>query len=123
MSGNAETGPTLSSDFAERVLARADVFIARRTRIRRVIGGVTGLSFAVVAAISWAAISGAWQISAPAAKFAAAKTTPVEVSSGESDALSDFFPDAASVAQFATEYSDATEGTDTALLSDGDPTS
>jgi hypothetical protein len=45
-----------------------------------------------------------------------------EAQAGEPDALSDFFPDAGSVARFAAEYSDATDAADASLLSDQDPT-
>lgn len=121
---NAGNDPILSADFAERVLARADVLVARRTRIRRVIAGGAVLSFATIAAISWAAMSGAWQ---PAQKSApqsvALSSMPARVQSSEPDPLSDLFPDAAPVARFAAEYSDAPEGTDTTLLSDEDESS
>lgn len=121
---NAGNDPFLSADFAERVLARADVLVARRTRIRRVMAGTAVLSFAIIAAISWAVMSGAWQpAQQPVRQFAALSIAPAEIQFDEPDALADFFPDAAPVARFATEYSDATEGTDTALLADEDASS
>jgi len=125
MNPDLSSNPVLSADFAERVLARADLVISKRRRVRRVAGGIAALAFASVAAVSWIAMSGAVQapISHPQSNSIARNSTMEEVQAEETDALADLFPDAAPVARFATEYSDATDEADIALFSDQDPTS
>jgi hypothetical protein len=120
-----ETDPVLGADFAERVLARADVVIARQRLVRRVAGGGAALAFVSVAVVSWLMMSGMVQSPAPrsGSQTLASLDATTNTQADESDALSDLFPDAGSVARFATEYSDATDGPDTALLPDEDPTS
>jgi hypothetical protein len=121
MSFDTTNNPVLSADFAERVLARADVVVSRRRRVHRVTGGFAALAFVSVAAISWLAMSGMMQSTPPRqdSQFVALADTQAD----EPDVLTDFFPDAASIASFETQYSDATDGPDTALFSDQDPTS
>ncbi len=121
MSAGTGIDPVLSADFAERVLARADNLIVRNRRVRR----VAALSLVSAAVISWAVMSGVSQLSAPhpAAQSIASSGASAEAQADETDALSDFFPDAGPVVRFATEYSDATDESDTALLSDEDASS
>jgi hypothetical protein len=122
---NARTDPVLSADFAERVLVRALGIAAQRRRARIVLAGVAGLFLVSVAVASWVVMSGAWQSPAPqpAVQSAALPAATVEAQADETDALSAFFPDAESVAGFATDYSAATRETGTALLSDEDTSS
>jgi hypothetical protein len=122
---SATNEPVLSADFAERVLARADVTIARRRVARRVMFGFVAFSLVSAGVISWAAMSGSRQliVPQPAAQAVASLDATTEAQTDEPDALSALFPDAAPVARFAVEYSDATYGSDTSLLAEQDPTS
>ena len=125
MSADVGNDPVLSLDFAERVLARADVLVARQRRIRRIGGGIVAAGFVSVAVISWTAVSGMMQSPARhsgSAVIVASDSTEL-AQADDNDALSDLFPDAAPVARFATEYSAAADDTDTALFSDQDPIS
>jgi hypothetical protein len=125
MNVRAEIDPVLSADFAERVLARADVVIKRRRLVRRLTGGAAGFVFVSVAVLSWGMMSGMMRspASRPASQSVASSDANPTAQTDEQDALSDFFPDAGSVARFASEYSDATYGSDTSLVSEEDPTS
>ena len=125
MNAGTGTDPVFSADFAERVLARADGLIARNRRVRRVTGGGAALCVVSAAVVSWVVMSRASQSppQRPASQSVAVSDTTVEAQADETDALSDLFPDAASVARFATEYSTTTGESDTALLSDEDASS
>jgi hypothetical protein len=125
MNANETNNPVLRADFAERVLERADILIARRRLVGRTIAGVAVPLLASVAILSWMAM---YDVPRPQPVRAASNQIALagvqaDTQSDETDALDDLFPDAAPVAQFATEYSDATEGPDSALLSDQDPSS
>jgi hypothetical protein len=121
MSADTTNYPVLSADFAERVMARADIVVAQRRRVRRVAGGFAVFAFVSVAAFSWVGMSRMLQSTAPRqdSQFVALTDTQAD----EPDVLTDFFPDAASIARFETQYSDATDGPDTTLFSNQDPTS
>jgi hypothetical protein len=125
MSPDLSSNPVLSEGFAERVLARADLVISQRRRVRRVMGGIAAAAFVSVAVVSWIATPGLMQSPAahPKSGVVALGGSAEEAQADGTDALSDLFPDAAPVARFATEYSDATDDEDTALFSDQDPTS
>jgi hypothetical protein len=125
MNANETNNPVLRADFAERVLERADVLIARRRLIGRAIAGVAVPAFASVAILSWMAM---YDVSRQPPGRAASNQIALadslaDTQPDETDALGDLFPDAAPVAQFATEYSEAADGPDSALLSDQDPSS
>jgi hypothetical protein len=117
--------PVLSADFAERVLARADGVMVRRRRIRRVLGVVVAVTVVSAAAASWVVTSGFRQpaISRQASRSVVIPNAATEAQADETDALSDLFPDAESVASFATEYSSAAENSETAIISDDDAAS
>jgi hypothetical protein len=122
---NETNNLVLRVDFAERVLERADLLIARRTLIGRAIAGVAVPAFASVAILSWMAMH---DVPQPPHRRAASDQValadaPADIQSDETDALDDLFPDAAPVARFAAQYSDAAEVPDSALLSDQDPSS
>jgi hypothetical protein len=125
MSFDATHDPVLSADFAERVLARADVVVSRRRRAYRVVGGTAALAFVSVAIVSWLSVSGMMQPPAPrvVSQSAALAGLQEEAQSGTPDVMDDLFPDAASLASFDSQYSDAAEGPDTNLLSEQDPAS
>jgi hypothetical protein len=116
--------PVLGADFAARVLDQADRIRNRRKRIRRMMGGLaaaSGVSFAV----AWMVFAGAPQRQRPEPATLPAARVVAVAETGEADALDDFFPDAASVARFAAQYSDETndEGQDADPLSEEDPSS
>jgi hypothetical protein len=116
--------PVLSADFAERVLARADVVIVKRRRFRRALGAVVAVTFVSAAAASWVVTSGFRQPAVPRqARSVVIPNAATEAQADETDALSDLFPDAESVASFATEYSSAAENSETAIISDDDAAS
>jgi hypothetical protein len=121
---NATHEPVLSADFAERVLARADVVIAGRRRVRHIVGGIAALGFVSFAVVSWAMMSGMTQSPAMrgGSQTIALAGAQDQAQTDEPDALSDLFPDAASVASFASEY-DTSDDADTSILPDEDPTS
>jgi hypothetical protein len=117
--------PALSADFAERVLARADVVIVKRRRFRRALGAVAAVTFVSAAAASWVVTSGFRQPAIPrqASRSVVIPNAATEAQADETDALSDLFPDAESVASFATDYSSAAENSETAIISDDDAAS
>jgi hypothetical protein len=121
---NATHEPVLSADFAERVLARADVVIAGRRRVRHIVGGIAALGFVSIAVVSWSMMSG--MTPSPAMRGGSQNIALAgaqdQAQTDEPDALSDLFPDAASVASFASEY-DTSDDADTSILPDEDPTS
>jgi hypothetical protein len=125
MSTDVTNDPVLGADFAERVLARADIVVSRRRRVHRVTGGFAALAFVSVAAISWFAMPGGMQSPAPRAdsQSVALAGLQEDAQADEPDVMTDFFPDAVSIASFETQYSAAADGPDTTLLSDEDPTS
>ncbi|HTT82006.1 MAG TPA: hypothetical protein VMF67_00845 [Rhizomicrobium sp.] len=122
---NVMNEPVLSEDFADRVLKRADIVIAQRRRFYRAATEAAALFLVSMGVVSWIAISGASKAPEmrPGTQSVALLGNFTEAQTEETDALSDFFPDAGSVSRFAAEYSDATDESDTDLLSDEDPSS
>jgi hypothetical protein len=102
--------PRFRPDFAACVLAEADAAIARRREVRRAVTAAAAVSLVLIGTISWASLTGRpseVRRRPETGSVAAAISLP---SSGEqTDALAYMFPDAAPVARFATEYSDATD--------------
>ena len=125
MNIRTEIDPVLRADFAECVLAQADVTRARQRLALRVMAGVAAFSLVSVGIISWVAMSKSQQtvVPQPALQSVASLDATMDVQTEQPDALSSFFPDAGSVARFSAEYSGAAYGTDTSLLAEQDPTS
>ena len=114
MSDMPVTEPRLATDFAARVLARVDVIVARRRRVRSFVAGG-----AVIGLVAAATILGTDLL--PVSKTSTPQREPVHVetasdfeyaparAAGPTDALGYLLPDAAPVSRFAAEYSDATD--------------
>jgi hypothetical protein len=123
MNAHDMSEPVLSPDFAARVLGEAEAVAVRRRRTRRIIAGAGGTTCAAVVIVSWATFFRAPVASAPprlSTLVAAASVAPA--SQTDDAALGYLFPDAAPVALFASQYSDANddEGTDFDVLADED---
>jgi hypothetical protein len=123
MSTNHSSEPFLGPDFASRVLSRADVVLAERRRTRRDLAGV---AMSVVGAML--VVSGMAAFLVPKDSGDRPQVRYVELASSAAspsdptDALGYLFPDAAPLAQFSEEYSDASENSagDEDVLADSD---
>ncbi|HEY2445481.1 MAG TPA: hypothetical protein VGI20_07065 [Rhizomicrobium sp.] len=104
------TEAPLSAGFATRVLRKADVEIARR-RIRRIVAGSMGVL--AIAVISTGAALFSTRIAPPQGPVVAEASNlegPAARADDRADPLDYLLPDAAPLAQFAVQYSDATDG-------------
>jgi hypothetical protein len=116
--------PRLGPDFAKRVLERADVVVARRRQIRRMIAGSAAASVVAVAVVSGADVFLTGRTPAPRREPVYVAASDLEFPTARRDdqanALSYLFPDAAPLARFAVQYSDASDGagTDEDVLAD-----
>lgn len=112
--------PSLSADFATRVLSQVDIARARRRWARRIFAGTGGAALAALGMVFWTGVS-----STPPER--AGRQPPLYVAMSAAagskqddaeNALTYLFPDAEPVARFASRYSDA--GPDADLLADQD---
>ena len=108
------TEPRLSTDFAARVLRRADVVRARRRQFGRIAAVCAVVSFSAAAIATYRIAP--WHAQDGATARAEPQLIAVELPgtrSGETSVLDFLFPDAAPVARFAAQYSED-EGADSA---------
>jgi hypothetical protein len=111
--------PQLSSDFAARVIRRADRVVARQRQARHAIAATAVVVIAIAATYSGLHVSPAPKVPPPAAatdSFADADAGWLSASgqTEDADALDYLFPDAAPMASFADQYAAASydDGTD-----------
>lgn len=105
------TEAPLSAGFATRVLRKADVEIARRRNRRIVVGSVGVLAIAI---ISTGTALFSTRMAPPPREAVVAEASNLEGPAARADDRTDpldyLLPDAAPLAQFAVQYSDATDG-------------
>lgn len=106
-----DTELVFSSDFTARVLGEADRLVAWR-RKRRGLAAFAATAAASGAVFLWLIVFPVRPDTGPSAAVPRLEDVQIGITSARSDepdALGYLFPDAASVAQFAAQYSDANE--------------
>lgn len=114
MSDMHVTEPRLATDFAARVLARVDVIVARRRRVRSFVAGGVAVGFVAAATILGTGSLPGSKTSTPQREAVYVETAsdfeyPPARATAPTDALGYLLPDAAPLSRFAAEYSDATD--------------